>query len=429
MRPCVRQFDDCFGALHGTSLPFYATDLAFDALNWHLADMSIIVYQNALFAGRIVQYNELEPLPEEENRDKTNTYLDFLDRWGDVSGRIELSYMRAYLPLARRIASSLPPGLAQRVAYEFPGVHEAFQEQCLDALPNYAVLWQETLRPHCPEEGWEPSSWTPELGVARELQTNHFEEFLEFLVRQLTEFAAQAEQSPSVQLPPPMRSLPQPDPWPSHMLLRAFRLELALHFRVYELLVDAPRAQAFIGSLAERREIRFRVLPLLKRRWRPTVRTLLEAARAFSMDSPPDSKDDWLLLHYDVAASVGGWPEAADFPFRDPRTWLVERRTVGRLHAVTDPGISEVDRTCTRALSLPHPSSRTVLVIIWAPAVVASSLPAPTASVDWALAGAVQKGRGVSSWACLQELLQGWRYTHWILANLLEPLPLLDQLT
>ena len=50
---CVREWDDCFGAVHGSAFPFLAIDLGLDALNWHLPSVGLIYWQNALWGGHV----------------------------------------------------------------------------------------------------------------------------------------------------------------------------------------------------------------------------------------------------------------------------------------------------------------------------------------------------------------------------------------
>eukprot|EP00747_Dinoflagellata_sp_TGD_P048873 gnl/TRDRNA2_/TRDRNA2_145875_c2_seq1.p1 gnl/TRDRNA2_/TRDRNA2_145875_c2~~gnl/TRDRNA2_/TRDRNA2_145875_c2_seq1.p1 ORF type:complete len:501 (+),score=53.16 gnl/TRDRNA2_/TRDRNA2_145875_c2_seq1:218-1504(+) len=388
--------------------------------------MSIMVYQNALFAGRVVQYNDLEPVPERENFDHA-PYLDFLNRWGTRSkldmleGRVSDTFSRVFLPLAHRVSASLPQGLAQRVPYEPSVVHEAIQDACLGSLPDYAALWQETGQPQCPIHGWEPSLFA-QLGISRTYLAFRFEAFLENTLKRLVEFMEYAARHSWIQLPPPVESMPWPDPWPSAGLVKAFRLELALHCRIYELLVtDRARTQAFLESLWAVEEMRTDILPLLEQHWRPQIHSLLEAAHAFSMDSLPPAQEDWLLLHYDVAASAGGFQEARHTRWRDPRTWLLERRSLGSVHVVTeDVEVADVQQSCARALLLPSSSQHAVLVI--ARGTIGSTLAAsvPTTTADWAVAGSGDDGDSMA-WACLQELLQGWKYEYWIFVTFSKP--------
>eukprot|EP00931_Biecheleriopsis_adriatica_P102021 TRINITY_DN77055_c0_g1_i1.p1 TRINITY_DN77055_c0_g1~~TRINITY_DN77055_c0_g1_i1.p1 ORF type:complete len:1055 (-),score=162.38 TRINITY_DN77055_c0_g1_i1:150-3314(-) len=419
----VRDWDDIVGAIHATALPFIVFDVGYDSLNWHLTDLGTIAYATALFAGRVLQFNDLEPCPKAEN---TGDYLEFLDWYGSplsrsdsIGGRNHDTFVRMSLVVAARVAAMLPPGLAQRVPYENFEVNMAAPEPWLGALEDYASMWRDDEQPGCPEQGWQPSRRTQRQG--NELQVHLFQEFLISFVARATEFANYSITHSAVQIPGTIRNAPWSGPFSSTALLKAFRLEAALHFRVYELLAeDADRAKGFLDYMASVfAEVPEHILPLLEGHWRPRINTITEAAASFSMVTLPELKDDWLLLHYDLSSRDGGFLPAQAVPFHDPRQRLRWRRTIGYVHKVVEREGVEAARSCPRADGLTTPGGLSALVFVRYPESVV--LPEPTLHVDWAVTS-VFSGF-LASWACFQELLQGAKYTHWIEADLLGPLP------
>ncbi|CAK0909802.1 unnamed protein product, partial [Prorocentrum cordatum] len=359
-------------------------------------------------------------------------YLSFLDQWCSntssvcLDGRLGDTALRVALPLARRVAAALPPGLARRVAYETFLVHQAYEEECLAPLSDYADAWREAEALRCPDEGWEPSRWAPRGTVgARGLLADALEAFLERRAAWAERLAEVAATEPWLRPPARVRGLPAREPVASRDLVHAAARELALHCRAYELLAEPEgRAHDFLQSLGRRFEqFRLLSLPLLERHWRRRAHSLLEVARAFSLEGEAPSLDDWLLLHYDVSAGEDGFPEARRMAWQDPRPVLGLRRRCSSVLAVaSEPGtVAGARASCARASALPELDGGSVLVLLPASKRGSPPLesPAAWAVLDWALLPA--GSRDAEGWLCRQELLQGWRYSRLVLAELAGP--------
>eukprot|EP00929_Paragymnodinium_shiwhaense_P043259 TRINITY_DN22275_c1_g3_i2.p1 TRINITY_DN22275_c1_g3~~TRINITY_DN22275_c1_g3_i2.p1 ORF type:complete len:689 (-),score=137.54 TRINITY_DN22275_c1_g3_i2:525-2591(-) len=210
-RPCVRHWDDCFHAYHGSAFPFFSVDLMFDTVNWHLAGISSTYLRTALFGGRAVYYTELQAMSHGEQRGE---YLNLHVKKNGLPGPA-LSNIRLFLPMAHRMARALPPGLAQRVHYELFSPHEAaeFTESCLDtSLADFAALWRERKDAACPEEGtFEASLMAQRSGIPRLKYVAHMEGFLTAWAGDLEAFAILGDvrnASSVYSMPPAVGTLP-----------------------------------------------------------------------------------------------------------------------------------------------------------------------------------------------------------------------------